>query len=698
MNLINIANKKSTIYLFSRDDKGKQVIKKDTSFLPYYFEPSEYGNHTSYDNKPLQLIHTREPKEVKEKRTNKSYSADLRYPKRYVIDKVDKIDKTDFRYLFIDIEIKSKEFPEPKEAKYPVSCITAYDSFTGEYKTWWLLDFPNEKIMLQDFVLYLQRVKPDIWASWYVGFDYVYLANRIKNFAKQISPINRVRGGEEKDVFYPCGISIVDYLKLFKKVFMREASYALDHIGEVHLGKGKTYKSLDFNSLDKKIPFRNKEDVEMMVELEEKYQLFPYYDEIRRLTFCDFEDLIYNSRLIEMLLFKEAKKKEVILPNKKENEVEGKIRGAIRNSLVSGDYYNCGKLDIDSAYPSVMIAFCLDKQNIRKQPEKGTIKIGNTYVKQDENALLPSVVRKLLVMKKDLKKKKKENPELSNLYNAVKGIVNSSYGVCLNRYFRLFDQKVGSATTYLVRDLLNYVRKRIEKTGRKVLYYDTDSLVLDVKDNIENEINNYVKDWGLEYGKENIDINFEYEGYFDSIFYLGRCHYYGWIHGKDKPEIKGVEVKRVSSSKYESYFQETLINKILKSQSTVENILDWIQKEKEEIKKKPLNEVGFPFKIQNKKYKSLPIFVRAYNNSKKLFDIKSNPGEILYYVFVKGFGRDKDGKPVNVLAFKDKEIDRSKIDWNQMMKRNIYNKATNIFQAKGWNEDLLLDPRQTRLI
>jgi DNA polymerase elongation subunit (family B) len=258
----------------------------------------------------------------------------------------------------------------------------------------------------------------------------------------------------------------------------------------------------------------------------------------------------------------------------------------------------------------------------------------------------------------------------------------------------------------LVRDLLLYVKNKLNESGYTVIYWDTDSLFVNSKDNLTDAMNKLITDWANTYNKESVSISFEREGVFSKIFLLGKCHYYGILENVEEPEIKGMEMKRSSSSKYEACFQKTLVNKILDKESK-ESITNWIKAEKERIKTLPLEEVAFPSKIQNKEYKtevtrangmkfakSFPIFIRAYENSKiinKKFTIKK--GESFYYVYTKSLGKDKNGKIIDVLAFTDEDkhlIDKTKVNWEEMIRRNILMKARNIFEAMKWSLDMEL--------
>ncbi len=274
MKIINIHNKKKTVYLFSRDEKGNQIIRKDNDFFPFYYEPHSEGNFRGYDGVPLKKIFVSEPSDVPKLRSEKSYSADIIYTNNYMIHKVDTIEPCILKYIFIDIEVLAKEFPEPSKAKYPVSCITIYNSMTKEYKTWSLFE-TKEEVLLNNCLDHIKKEAPDLILAWNVDFDYIYIYNRCSkfkiNFPKFISPINQVRLGGVKDIFYPAGISIVDYsgnkmkAGLFSKVYMREPTYALDYIGEKYLKRGKKYKNPYFGSINKEVILRNIDDVKMMV-------------------------------------------------------------------------------------------------------------------------------------------------------------------------------------------------------------------------------------------------------------------------------------------------------------------------------------------------------------------------------------------------------------------------------------------------
>jgi len=694
MKLLNIHNDERNVYLFCRDEKGKQTITKDNTFSPYWFELDDNGSYLSYDNRRLRKVFSSIPSEMRKVRSGTSYSSDIPFSKRYLIDKVDSIEPTVINYMFIDIETKSKDMPDPEKALDKVSCITTYNSLDESLKTWWLPDFKTEKEMLDSFVDYVKEVSPDIFLSWNIKFDYNYLYNRIPNFAKRISPVNLDRYSMD-GVRYPVGISILEYggnkivRGFFSKVKTRESSYRLDDIAEKHLGKGKTYKNkdVDFSVLTDSIRKRNIEDVQILVDIEKKFQIIPYYDEVRRLAKTPWEDLVYNSRVVEMLLFEEAKLKNIVLPNKSHNEKLFDIQGATREALQLGVFKDISICDLTSAYPSVIIDYCLDGQNIVEEATEDTVEVNGILFKQNQDALLPSVVKKILELKINLGKEKEQNPDddiISTKYDAIKGVVNSTYGVIASEYFRLYNQAVGASITFLVRDLLLFTKDRLTEENYEVIYWDTDGIMINTRENVTSLLNILVKEWANSYGKDNIDLTFEYKGYYEKLFLLGKCHYVGYLNknGHIEKEIKGVEIKRNSSSGFEAEFQEKLIDKILDEVPQVE-IERWIRREKLRMRNLKLEYIAFPTKVNNTKYKNRPIFIRALENTKRInekFDVSI--GEKFYYIFILPRG------DINLLAFTEEDkgvLEDFKIDWREVERRSINSKVEKINDCLGWD-------------
>lgn len=707
MRIVNIYNHGRIIHLFTRDAFGKQKIYKDDSFYPFFYEPDEEGDFVGYDGTKLRRVISNSPKDVSTERSDRSYSSDVRYTINYLTHKVEELTACPIKYFFLDIEVFCKDMPSVDNPKDPISCVTIYNSEKKEYKQFFLGDYQGdtilecEKLLMKDLVKYFVEEKPDLWLSWYVEFDFLYLVNRFKTFAKSISPIKKVRMSRIGDkTFAPAGISILDYLEMFKKVNLREGSKKLDDVCEKHLGYGKKHKEIRFDVINQDLKERNLEDVKLMVALEEKFNILSYFDEIRIFSKALWEDLTHNSMIIDSIILNEAKNRNIVLPNKidmDESEQE-ELDGAYRRSD-EGIFKEVYKADVGSMYPNQLVNFCLDPSNIvdgnSERNSNNIVKIKDYYFNQDKKALLPYLAIKLMDIKDRLKKQLKqtklgteEYKIVKMKYDAYKGLVNSLYGVTAFPSFRLYNYAVASSITFLARDLLHYVEDKMKSLGHQVIYTDTDALMY-MSDKDETELlNNLVQLWGKKYNKEKVDIFFESEGKFDKILIEGKCHYYGIISGEEEPEIKGMQIKRSSSSVFEASFQKELIKKILCDTETKNSVLSWVTRQRKDMRDYSLLEIAYPCKMQNKKYKVLPIFVRAFNNSKKIDEkFHVSFGENFYYLPVKSIGVDENGKKIDVIAFTKERQDMIlgiDIDWNYIESRSIDNISNKLFEVAKW--------------
>ena len=707
----NIDSVSNTVYIFQRNPLTLKLEINSDKYTPYYYRKDDTGSYITYSGERASRIDGAIPKNAQ--LLKEVYETDVSIKKKYLLDKDIEFLPSPLRYMFFDIEVLCPPGTSVKNGTGYISSITTKDSYASTPKQFYLgeylvgVDYAQaEKLLLYNFIKHIKDIQPDMLLAWHIDFDWGYLCKRLPKIPELISPISKDRfWSGEGAAKAPLGISIVDYLTLFKKVNMREGSYKLDDVCEKYLKAGKVNKEVDFDILSPELKARNYEDVVLLNELEDKFKLLPYYDEIRRLARVNWEELYHNSKPIEMLCLTEAKKMKIVLPNKSGSNIKVAFQGATRGIEEPGVFHNIGKYDLSGAYPGAIINFCLDEMNITTNSADSTL-VDATYFKQNHNALIPLVTKKMVSLKENVGKKLAQTKEddvhytrIKNQYNGIKGIVNSTFGVLGNQYFRLYNDKIVSAITYLIRDLLGYVQEELKVRGYRVIYYDTDSIFIENGENIVDEMNTMIQEWGmLKYNKDRVTLNFAYEGHFKDLLILGTCHYYGVKDKKGaKPEIKGIEMKRSNSTKFEANFQESLIKRVLNGDVKAD-VEQWIDTQKDAIKKVAPSEYSFPSKVSlDKAYKNRPVFMRALDNS-KLFkkDFVVKGGDKFFYVYIEApldsngkRQKDAQGTYIDVVAFKDNncgiiDLFKDKIDWDKVIDRNIDSKAQKIFEALKW--------------
>ena len=550
--------------------------------------------------------------------------------------------------------------------------------------------------------------------AWNSSFDYHYLYYRINDFPKKISSINQSHW--RKGFEMPAGISIVDLMGLYAKYTLhKKDSYALMNVANDELD----YEiEGDFDFTDIKVAKKkNILDVKKMVELNEKLNLFEYFDEIRLLTRCDWEDLpsemrayqwqSNNSKLIDMLALEEAKKLNIVLPSKNREGEKGDVEGAYRDTFGTGLYKDLAKVDLSGAYPQAIIDFCLSPENYVSQSKEDTIQIDVLYreskqfkttyhIKQDSNTILPTLTARLLKMKNELKntltQMDSDHPKYKQTqiaYDSRKALVNSAFGVFGMPYFRLYNADVADTITFLVRDLLHYVEKKLDKHNYQIRYIDTDSVFYQGQEDITSKLNQWAIEWGLEkYNNVDINIQFDYEGFFSSIFIQAMCRYRGRLERPKKGqkiETKGIQMKRRDTGKWVKSFQEKLYDMILDG-TDKEVLLKWLDQQIEAMKNSDIRDISLPVKINKniEDYKTTPKWLKPLEEAKKLVpEFNKLIGDRFYIIYCKS---------VEKIALGNKyyeHIAKNNVDWKAMIEKNILNILVPIFKGLNWSTDLL---------
>jgi len=174
----------------------------------------------------------------------------------------------------IDIEVMSDEgFPEPDVANYPIISIAYKSSLHNVFHVWGLGDYDASKSELEldgamiqyrhctseddlmlKFLTFWSHNCPDIITGWNLRFfDIPYMINRTtkilgNDVVKKFSPFGVVKHrqinvkGKNLDAYEMYGVQQMDYYDLFTKFgysYGTQASYTLDHIASVVLGKKK---------------------------------------------------------------------------------------------------------------------------------------------------------------------------------------------------------------------------------------------------------------------------------------------------------------------------------------------------------------------------------------------------------------------------------------------------------------------------
>jgi len=534
-------NHKPYIILFTRDGPTRKQITVD-NFQPYFYVPvDEYQNIAGSAPKEITKALlgetvaryvTEVPGDVPHMRRmfSNTWEAKVKFTNRYVIDCIPKIDKTNLRIHYTDVEENLDE---------EIISIAVYDNFLNKvvcfvwqedlqpdtrqttfvfpsgYSFQASIHFYNSKVrMLSDYIKFVQTTDPDILTGWYfLDYDMTEIIkelNRTKGLnSSGLSPLGKcyVQTEEYKhETRVVCkGRVLWDMLAGYADIQpTRLPDNSLEAISQKELGEGK--KSLE-KSIDdlwktdlKTLVEYNCKDAVLVYRLDQKCHLIDYYDTMRRWTGCGWENLDSNTQMWHIYILRKCHGK-VVIPSEQTKKIE-RIPGAAVFEPTKGVHRWICLLDLKSLYPSIIITFNMSPETLISNSKTDEIcnnlANGITF-KRSPMGLLPNI---LLEMKEERAKFQAEMAKYPfgtteyetyfNLQTAIKVHMNALYGAMLYKNFPLATREIGESITFCGREIIKWVRDQIEKLGFQVLYGDTDSVFYFSK---ETEISKIVKEF-----------------------------------------------------------------------------------------------------------------------------------------------------------------------------------------------------------
>jgi DNA polymerase elongation subunit (family B) len=527
-------SKEECVHLWTWDQDGNR-IKLVNSFEPFlYIESTNGDDATSIFNTKLKKIKFKNQFErhkfVSDTPITRLFH-NLNVEQQFLLEtfkndfKEDNSIKNKLKIYYLDIETYGKDgFSTPEEAKDPINLITVYDSLSERYFTWGLsqsytpknsnekyIKCFDEQTLLENFLKFWESDYPDCISGWNIsGYDIPYIINRLAILfddqeAKRLSPVNRLRFvenasvnklGKKLDRWYICGISILDYMEVYKTFSLGDReSYSLNYISEYELGESKIsyinssladLADQDWNTF---VDY-NIQDVKLLVKLEDKLKYLKLIRNLSYMGFVPFEKAMGKVSLITGAVANQAKKQKMVIPTFNIENIKQKFTGGFVKEPKPGLYEDVVTYDANSLYPNTIITLNISPETkigkvLKIQNDQYTIKLANNKTVilekdkfkkliQNENlsiteskvlytqkfkGVVPNLIdglykervnakNKTIEAAKKLKKTKEEeqikklkeeivdNDILSNVYKVV---LNSIYGVFSQIYSPLFD-------------------------------------------------------------------------------------------------------------------------------------------------------------------------------------------------------------------------------------------------------------------
>ncbi|MCE2506279.1 MAG: DNA-directed DNA polymerase I [Nitrosopumilaceae archaeon] len=611
--------------------------------------------------------------------------------------------------LSVDIEVEAEigRIPDPKIAEKKVTAIgmKGTDGFdqifvlktegteqgTNELDqnikvTFYDLD--KEKEMIYDA---FKIIKEFPFVVTYNGdeFDLPYLYNRAERLGIKNSenPFYMMRDSATLKE----GVHLDLYRTFSNRSFQiyafsqKYTNFSLNEVSKALLGKEKIDYGLEFDQLSLyQTANYCYNDALLTYELtsfnsELLMQLLVIISRIARMPIDDIARMGV-SQWIRSLLYYEHRKRNCLIPKRQELErrSEGVMSDAVikdkkyRGGLVvepkEGIHFDVVVMDFASLYPSIIKVRNLSYETVRcphEECKKNSIPGTNHWTCSKRNGLTSMIIGSLRDLRvnyyKSLSKKETLTEEQRQQYTvvsqALKVILNASYGVMGAEIFPLYFLPAAEATTAIGRHTILETIKKCESAGIEVLYGDTDSLFIKnpTKEQIQTVIEQAKKDHGVDL---EIDKTYRY-----CVLSNRKKNYLG-VTKEGKVDVKGLTGKKSHTPPFiKKLFYELL--DVLSEVQTVEGF----EKAKKQISEKiatcgkkveskeiPLEDLTFNVmlsKAPSEYTKTIPQHIRAAKQLESIREIKK--GDRISYIKI----LNKPGvKPVEMA--KKEEIDSKK--------------------------------------
>ena len=363
------------------------------------------------------------------------------------------------------------------------------------------------------------------------------------------------------------------------------------------------------------------------------------------------------SQWIRSLFYFEHRRHNYLIPRRNELDLKStvastnaiikdkKYRGGLVVEPQEGIHFDVAVMDFASLYPSIIKVRNLSYETVRcihQECKQNTIPGTTHWVCTRKNGLTSMLIGSLRDLRVNYYKSLSRNPSLSEdqrqLYTvvsqALKVILNASYGVMGAEIFPLYCLPVAEATTAVGRYIILETIEKCKSVGIQVLYGDTDSIFLrgPTKDQIQTVI-----DWAKnEFGVE-LDLDKEYR----YVVLSNRKKNYLGVLKDGKVDVKGLTGKKSHTPAFiKNLFYEILeiLSKVqtaeefAKSKEKISNMISQYAK-KLKAKEVPLADLTFNVMISkapSEYVKTIPQHIRAAKLLEQVREIKK--GDIISYV------------------------------------------------------------------
>ena len=495
----------------------------------------------------------------------------------------------------------------------------------------------NEVALLTVFFAAIQQLDPDIIIGWnFIQFDMEFIQRKCDelnlpfilgrnqqevSWRGQNTAQNSAHKTNQRSYVHVPGRCIIDGIEMLRQAQYHFDSFALDAVAEELLdrhklisGEAKVYPGYDheieylFDHDKPALAAYNLEDCVLVADIFDHTGLIDFAVQRSNLTGLLLDRMGGSVAGFENLYLPLLHRAGYVAPNYGEGYSEIKSPGGFVMDSRPGLYDSILVLDFKSLYPSIMRTFKIDPMGLiegLKQQHSGHLSdlikgFNGAYFDRQQHCL-PDLIT-MLGEQRDQAKKDNNH----HLAQAIKIIMSSFYGVLGSDGCRFFDVRLSSSITQRSHEIIQRSAQWIETQGFDVIYGDTDSVFVWLKEKksqqqanvIGKQLSSSLNRWWVQTLQQEHQIEslleIEYETHYQRFFMPSirgaetgsKKRYAGTVHtalyddnGNPKEQIetvfKGLEAVRSDWTPLAREFQRQLFQRVFAEQP----FTDWMKAE-----------------------------------------------------------------------------------------------------------------------
>ncbi len=348
------------------------------------------------------------------------------------------------------------------------------------------------------------------------------------------------------------------------------------------------------------------DDLELLAEynLNDSYALMKVYTtfipimiELSRTTGNVLSDVSVSTtgQLVEYLLMRYARRYNEIIPNKpSEYEIEERLKNPIIGAYVKtpdpGIYENLAIFDFRGLYPSIIISHNIDPSTLCADCKEYFESPTGAKFDKNRKGISPMILELLINQRKEVKKAYKKDPNnifLGSRSQALKITANSFYGYLGYARSRWYSRDCASSVTAWGRQYIAKTIEEAEKAGFKVIYGDTDSIVILLGSRSADEALAFLKAFNaslpgaMELELEDFFVRAVFVGKKNEKAQAGAKKKYAMLSTSGRIKIRGFELVRRDWSSIARETQRKVLETILRegsAEQAAEIVKDVVQR------------------------------------------------------------------------------------------------------------------------